>query len=164
MKRFKFRLQKVLDYREQIRDEKRQELVLRNAELSHEESVLRGLEAEFERTQLAVDGIVRASEISIQGAYSLRLKHLIEAAVERVATARARATEAQERYLEANREARAMEMLREKRLAEYDQEVAREETSLLDEVATQRVSRKITEEKSHGGQEVKSRRGESTIR
>ena len=164
MKRFTFRLQKVLNYREQIRDEKRQELVLRNAELAHEESVLRGLEAERERSQLALDGIVRASEISIRGAYSLRLKGLIEAAVERVAAAHARVAEARERYLEADRDARAMEMLRDKRRTEYDQEVSREETAQLDEVATQRFSTKIREEKGHGRQEANARRGEPTIR
>ena len=49
MKRFKFRLQRILDIREQIRDEARQELGRRNAVLAHEQSVLRGLEAELLR-------------------------------------------------------------------------------------------------------------------
>lgn len=156
MRRFRFRLQKVLELREQIRDEARQELGRRNAELLSEQSRLRELEEEFQRCQLALDGIVRASEISIRGAYSLRLKQLIEAAVERVALARKRVAEAQERYLEANRDARAMEMLRDKKRAEYDQELLREETAQLDEVATQRVSRMLREEKEDGRKETHS--------
>ena len=47
MKRFRFRLQRVLDIREQIRDELRQELALRNQELAQHVSLLNELEENF---------------------------------------------------------------------------------------------------------------------
>ena len=68
MKRFRFRLQRVLDIREQIRDELRQELALRNQELSQQVRLLNELEEEFLRTGLREGGIVTAGELVMTGA------------------------------------------------------------------------------------------------
>jgi|LauGreDrversion4_2_1035121.scaffolds.fasta_scaffold03416_2 flagellar FliJ protein len=144
MKRFTFRLQRILDIREQIRDEARQELGRRNAILTQEESVLKGLEAELLRVHTAGDGIVTAGELLLTGAYSLRVQKMIEQQAVKVEEARQAVVQAQERYIQANKDARALEMLREKKRAEYDQEVLKEEINQLDEVATQRASARET--------------------
>jgi len=144
MKRFKFRLQRILDIREQIRDEARQELGRRNAVLAHERSVLRGLEAELLRLNAGENGIVTASELLLTGAYAQRIQKLIEQQALKVEEARKAVVEVQERYIQANKDAKALEMLREKRRAEYDHEVLKEEINQLDEVATQRANSRGT--------------------
>ena len=73
MKRFRFRLQRILDIREQIRDEARQELGRRNAELAHEQSVLKRLEAELAGLNKSDDGIVSAGDFVLKGAYAVRV-------------------------------------------------------------------------------------------
>lgn len=140
MKRFRFRLQRILDIREQIRDEARQELGRRNAELAHEESVLRGLEGELARLQASGDGIVTAGEYLLMGAYAMRVQKLIEQQYLRIEEARKLVIAAQEKYIQANKDARALELLKEKKREEYDQEILREEINQLDEVATQRAA------------------------
>jgi flagellar FliJ protein len=144
MKRFKFRLQRILDIREQIRDEARQELGRRNAVLAHEQSVLGGLEAELLRLNAGENGIVTASELLLTGAYAQRIQKLIEQQALKVEEARKAVVEAQERYIQANKDAKALEMLKEKRKAEYDHEVLKEEINQLDEVATQRANSRGT--------------------
>ena len=144
MKRFKFRLQRILDIREQIRDEARQELGRRNAVLAHEQSVLRGLEAELLRLNAGENGIVTASELLLTGAYAQRIQKLIEQQALKVEEARKAVVEAQERYIQANKDAKALEMLKEKRRAEYDHEVLKEEINQLDEIATQRANSRGT--------------------
>jgi flagellar FliJ protein len=144
MKRFKFRLQRILDIREQIRDEARQELGRRNAVLAHEQSVLKGLEAELLRLNAGENGIVTASKLLLTGAYAQRIQKLIEQQALKVEEARKSVVEAQDRYIQANKEAKALEMLREKRKAEYDHEVLKEEINQLDEVATQRANSRGT--------------------
>jgi flagellar FliJ protein len=144
MKRFKFRLQRILDIREQIRDEARQELGRRNAVLAHEQSVLGGLEAELLRLNAGENGIVTASELLLTGAYAQRIQKLIEQQALKVEEARKAVVEAQERYIQANKDAKALEMLREKRRVEYDHEVLKEEINQLDEVATQRANSRGT--------------------
>lgn len=140
MKRFTFRLQRILDIREQIRDEARQELGRRNARLAQEQGVLAGLEAELLRLSSSADGIVTAGQLLLTGAYALRVQKMIEQQVVKVEEARQAVVEAQERYIQANKDARALEMLKDKKRAEYDQEMLKEEISQLDEVAVQRAS------------------------
>jgi flagellar FliJ protein len=140
MKRFRFRLQRILDIREQIRDEARQELGRRNAELAHEESVLRGLEQELQRLRAEGDGIVTAGEYQLMGAYAVRVQKLIEQQYVKIDEARKRVLEAQEKYIQANKDAKALELLKERKREEYDKEILREEINQLDEVATQRAA------------------------
>ena len=78
MKRFRFRLQRILDIRDQIRDEARQELGRRNAELARQQSVLAGLEDELTRLQPGKDGTLTAGELMLMGAYALRVQQLID--------------------------------------------------------------------------------------
>ncbi|MEN9845392.1 MAG: Flagellar FliJ protein [Pseudomonadota bacterium] len=141
MKRFTFRLQRILDIREQIRDEARQELGRRNAVLAQERSMLEGLEAELQRLNAPGDGIVTAGELLLTGTYALRVQKMIEQQVIKVEEARKAVVEAQEKYFQANRDARALEMLKEKKRAEYNQQVLKEEINQLDEVAMQRAGR-----------------------
>lgn len=141
MKRFRFRLQRILDIREQIRDELRQELVRKNQIRDHELSVLEDLEQESLRVMIQEGGTYSASELVMFGDYRLRLKRRIEEQQLKVAAAIKDADEAKERYVEASKEAKALEMLKQKRKAEHDEHSLREEGAQLDEFGIQRAPR-----------------------
>ena len=142
MKRFRFRLQRILDIREQIRDEARQELGRRNAELAHQQHVLKGLEDELSRLQPGKDGTLTAGELLLTGAYAFRVQQLIEQQLLKVEEARQAVVVAQERYIQANKDAKALEMLKDRKRAEYDHEMLKEEINQLDEIAVQRAGAK----------------------
>jgi flagellar FliJ protein len=141
MKRFRFRLQRILDVRVQIRDKARQELVRCNHERDVQLSVLRGLEQEYRRVSIEEGGTYSAGELVLLGTYSERLQIQIRQQQEVVATAIKEAELAQERYVAASREAKALEMLREKKLQEYTEQMLREEGAMLDELAIQRAGK-----------------------
>ena len=138
MKRFRFRLQRVLDIRVQFRDEARQELVLLNAERDQQISVLNQLELEFAKLGLKEGGTYSANELVALGAYGERLTIAIDQQKIVVAKAIQAADAALVKYIEASRDAKAIEMLKDKRLGEFNAEEAREEGKLLDEIAVQR--------------------------
>jgi len=141
MKRFKFRLQRVLDMRVQIRDKTRQELVRRNSERDHEISVLAHLEAEYRRVTMEEGGMYSASQLVLFGAYAERLEQEIKTQELVVAQAVEEAAIAEGRYIEASRDAKALEMLREKKLKEYNDEALRQEGAFLDELAISRFEK-----------------------
>jgi flagellar FliJ protein len=141
MKRFNFRLQRVLDIRERFRDEMRQELVQKNFERDQEQRTLEDLDHEFLRSKVADGGTYSAGELVLVGAYSLRLKEAIEEQRLRVAAAEKAAEEARERYIEASKEAQALEKLKEKRHQEYVEETLKEEGNQLDEFAVLRAGK-----------------------
>jgi flagellar export protein FliJ len=84
-------------------------------------------------------GTYSASDLVMFGDYRVRLKSAIEEQRERVIAAQKVANEALERYVEASKEAKALEMLRQRREAEYTQGILKEEGAQLDEVAVQRA-------------------------
>jgi flagellar FliJ protein len=143
MRRFRFRLQRVLDLRVQIRDEARQELVLRNAERDQQIYILAQLQDEFLQLGLVTGGMYSASDISRLAAYAERLTIAIDRQKVLVAEAIKAAEEAQERYIEASKEAKTLEMLRDKKLEEFRIQELREEGALLDELAVQKAARDI---------------------
>jgi len=143
MKRFRFRLQRVLDVRVQIRDEARQELVRRNAERDHQIYILAQLQDEFLQLGLVEGGTYSASDLTRLGAYAERLTIAIEKQKVVVAEAIKAAEGAQERFIEVSKEAKAIEMLRDKKLQEHAAEQLKEEGAHLDEIAVQRAARGV---------------------
>ena len=143
MRRFSFRLQRVLDIREQFRDELRQELVRKNHERDDELQVLARLEQESLQIKIEEGGTYSASELVMFGDYSVRLKQLMEQQQQRVAAAIKQVEEVKERYIEASKEAKALEMLRQKRREEYTEQQLKEDGRQLDELAIQRIGQGI---------------------
>lgn len=142
MKRFNFRLQRVLEIRERFRDEMRQELVQRNFERDRERNILGHLDQEFLRSKVEEGGTYSASEMVLVGDYSARLQEQIEQQRVRVLAAEQAAEEARERYIEASKESQALEKLKEKRKQEYVEQTLKEEGAQLDEFAVMRAGRK----------------------
>ena len=141
MKRFKFRLQRILDVRIQIRDEARQELVRRNTERDHQIYVLAQLQDEFMQLGLTEGGTYSATDLSRLGAYAERLTVAIDQQKLVVAEAIKAAELAHESYISASREAKVIELLKDKKLQEYRAEELREEGAFLDELASRGVNR-----------------------
>ena len=143
MKSFRVRLQRVLDLRVQIRDEARQELVRSNAERDHQILVLAQLQDEFLQLGLVEGGIYSASDITRLAAYAERLTAAIERQKLVVTEAIKLAEAALESYVEVSKEAKTLEMLKDKKLQEFQVQQLREEGAVLDELALQRVARGI---------------------
>lgn len=139
MRRFRFRLQRIMELREQIRDEARQELVRANAKRDHEVSVLTYLEQEFEAISLREGGTYSADELLTLGAYGERLTNAIEKQKVVVAEAIQEAEAAHDRYIQASKDAKAIELLKDKKVQEFKEQVLREEGALLDELAIQQT-------------------------
>jgi flagellar FliJ protein len=141
MKRFRFRLQRVLEVRERIRDEKRQELVQKNFERDQAIQRLEDLRAAALGVGVEPGGTYPASHMLMLADYAFRLKAEIGGQITRVEEAMKAAEEARERYVEASKDTKALEMLKQKRTDEYKEMVLKEDGNNLDELAVQRGKR-----------------------
>jgi flagellar FliJ protein len=134
MKRFTFSLEKVLELRRWSEQEAKQEL-------GRAVGILNGLERRIE--ELAVERYKAAAEQFSPGnsaavirqytLYLLRLDGVTEELLKEAALAAQKVEEAREFFLEASRELKVMEKLREKREKEYNKETLAEEAKMLDE-------------------------------
>lgn len=156
MKRFKFRLQKVLDYRSRICEEKRQELGRKNFErdqaiehLNHLRSTLRELryvESGTERASPVVPGVATGPVVSVHqfimvGNYATRLEKEIEQQMVVVEEASEAAEKARQVYVEATKDVKALDTLKEKKLSDYNEERLKHDEQFLDEMTVQRFKR-----------------------
>jgi flagellar FliJ protein len=142
MKRFKFRLQRVLDVRERVCDEARQELVAKNATRDEEQRRLQDLQAEFLRQHVEEGGTYSASELLLVGEYQVRVKEATEQQEGVVEKAEAEAEEAREKYVTASKDVKTIEKLKEKRVVEHAEAVLKEEGAELDELTVQRYGKR----------------------
>lgn len=139
MKRFSFRLQRVLRLRCLEREEAQRVLAQRNQELMNEQGRLNWLEQEFLRNEVTANTILPVQNLILIGDYARRLRASIEHQIQQVAAAQQRVEEARTAYLEKAKEAKGLEMLREKRLTEHRQELLKEDERFLDELSVQRA-------------------------
>ncbi|MCR4400736.1 MAG: flagellar export protein FliJ [Syntrophomonadaceae bacterium] len=139
MKRFEFGLQTKLDVTVTREDQARQELALRRAQLDSEQRRLQALEGEreqcYQRLRQGQQEVLQLDELALVKSYLPRLKERIAAQAERVRRADNEVQAAQERLQELMQERKALEKLRDKEYAEYQQEVLRQEQLVIDEVA-----------------------------
>jgi flagellar FliJ protein len=139
VKRFEFGLQTKLDVTVTREDQARQELALRRAQLDSEQRRLQALEGEreqcYQRLRQGQQEVLQLDELALVKSYLPRLKERIAAQAERVRRADNEVQAAQERLQELMQERKALEKLRDKEYAEYQQEVLRQEQLVIDEVA-----------------------------
>ncbi|NLG79667.1 MAG: flagellar export protein FliJ [Firmicutes bacterium] len=150
MRRFRFRLQKLLEVRRLKEDALRQELARAQEALQREKAVLERLGAAhgatLEELRASVGGTLDVQWIAAYHRYLGFLAHRIEeqrAVVDRAAREEAAKREA---LIAARRARKVVEKLKERAYARYCEEVAREEQAFLDEVGTTRYVRKGGEE------------------
>jgi flagellar FliJ protein len=125
-----------------MRDEARQELVAKNAARDQAQRILEELEQSALQSSVTEGGTYSASDLLMLGDYHARLKREIACQEEVVARAQAEAEEARERYVAASKDAKSIEMLKQKRLIEYRDDALKQEGAELDELTVQRHGRK----------------------
>jgi len=138
MKKFKFRLERVLNYRKVIKDEKTRTLMLKNFELRERIGRLRELEAAALLNILKEKVRMAASEVYLAGMYGERLREEIANQEVAVQASEEEARQAMVEYIEAAKDAESLETLKRRRKTEYLDHVNKEEGKFLDEIATQK--------------------------
>lgn len=142
MKRFKFRLQKVLQHRQNIKEEKRRLLAQANLKLMEASEHLEALERSQVNNRVdAKDAPISFGAFQLAGMYAYRLKEEIRKQKEVIVEAEKDVALAMTEYLQANREMEALEKLKSKRFTEYQDLAAKEDTKFLDEIAVLRGNR-----------------------
>jgi flagellar FliJ protein len=138
VKRFKFNLEKVLELRQYGEQEAKNELgraigILNSIENKIKQNAVVHSQAARERFEgiNAADG---ASSMMAWDSYILRLEQEAERLMEEAAQAELAVEEKRNLYLEASRELKVMEKLKEKREAEYRKEMFAAETKELDDI------------------------------
>lgn len=141
----KFKLQAVLDYRKVLEDQARQELArsLQQeadllAHLAAEEQELTSLYEEFERRQQSG---MSCDELRL---YQNRISHKVETVarlVESLEKMQLQIARKRENVIEAGRDKKLLEKLKEKKTEAFQQEQRRKDNVALDEIATQQFRR-----------------------
>lgn len=141
MKRFRFNLEKLLELRRFAEEEAERELARAIGELSELERRLASLAEE--RAQVARERFSHphsVAELRHLELYLLRLDQQKEKLLEAMAIAFQNVERARQNYLEASRDKRVVEKLKEKKQAQYKKELFKEETRLLDDLGGRKRS------------------------
>jgi flagellar FliJ protein len=139
MKKFKFRLEKILQYRDSLKQERLRELQLANEKLRTAEVRLEELKTEFENNHYSDGQILQVEEVYIRSAYSERLKQEISRQHTHIDECKADVEQARNIYIEASREAEVLVKLKDKKQEAFNEYVAKQEEIFLDELVTQRI-------------------------
>ncbi|MDR1587810.1 MAG: flagellar export protein FliJ [Treponema sp.] len=136
MKRFSFGMEKVLSLREYREEEAKLELGRAVGALAEiEDKIRRTAGNRCRAAQERFSGKNSALDIAVWDNYIIRLDQEAEKLTEEAARAEAIVEEKRELYLEASRERKVIEKLKEKREKEYRREVFAEETKELDDIS-----------------------------
>lgn len=138
MKRFRFRLERVLQYRKLVKDEKTRELIERRNKLQEDTERLRDLEMAALLNRLEENVYVTAEQVQLLGMYGARLKEAIAQQEEQVERSQEAVAIAHEAYVEAAKDEASLATLRKRKQAEYQEYVEHEEGKFLDELSVQR--------------------------
>lgn len=146
MKRFRFTLQPVLEQRERVEDEKQQTLAQKQCALDEAESELKRLNGEFrENTDKLREKHreIETEELRLTYAHLQFLDRCIVAQIQVVAERRLAVDRARKDLLEASKERKVVEKLKERRKATHEVEAARVEQNELDDGNARRYARSI---------------------
>lgn len=140
MRAFRFRLEKVLELRRQIEEDKKRQLSLLLFELRQLEARLSRLRSELEQQKKKLSHDLEESQVCIPrievfAAYLKRVMETIESVKDQMVQLHKKIERRRGELIEATKERKALESVRAKRLAEYLREEARGQVRFLDEVA-----------------------------
>ena len=142
MKKFNFRLEKVLQLRKFREEECKIALGQAISFLNVIDNKIR--ETAVKHHQAALNRFENPAEMASWDLYILRLEHEARQLAEQAAQAELVVEEKRALYMEASRELKAMEKLREKRKEEYHKEMEKYEMKEIDEITAARYARLIT--------------------
>ena len=140
MRAFRFRLERVLQLRRQMEEEKRRELSIMLFDLRQLEARLHSLQRDLEscKTEMATDleqEELSMARIEVFASYLKRITSFIEEQRELISELHKKIESKKNELLDAIKERKAMESVKARRRAEHDKECAREEMKFLDEIA-----------------------------
>ena len=144
MKKFRFSLETVLDYKQQVLDALQVEhgVILarvraQEAEIEEIEAAYRHLNGEFSRRK--IEGITIVDAMKYEQ-YLRATERQLEEAYKRLEELRKQAEAKRQEVVEAKKETSSIEKLREKKLEAYNKAVQKSEEAMIDElVSTKRV-------------------------
>ncbi|MDR2484356.1 MAG: flagellar export protein FliJ [Treponema sp.] len=145
MKRFRFELEKVLELREYR--ERETEIELGKAvgiltQIEHNIAALTGERARAVEKRLASSRTTTADVLAFDR-YILRLDNTKAALLDEAAKAERKVEEAREVYIEASRDRKILDNMKERRQKEYRKRMFAEETKILDDLAGGVKARKL---------------------
>jgi len=145
MKRFKFRLERVLQFRKRVREGKLKVLLEKNQEVSNLEQRLSDLvRAQLSNTVENTNFDSRLLEI--QNLYGQRLRAEIFSTNESLENAQNEAKLALNEYMEASKEEKVLVSLRNKREQKYLEIIEKHEQAVLDEISIQKGNQMLNSE------------------
>jgi flagellar FliJ protein len=143
VRRFRFELEKLLELRSYAEREAELALARAMGELSSIESKIQALAVE--RTEVASQRFARGrgvAEIRHAEAYILRLDQTKEKLLEAAAAAALGVEKEREKFIEASRERKIIDKLKEKRAAEHRKAALDEEMKVVDDISSGSAARK----------------------
>lgn len=143
MKRFRFDLDKLLELREYREKEAEQVLARAVGELASIEGRIRSVAGE--RAAVAANRFAPGrSAVDMRNAefYLLRLDKLKDTLIEAAAKAELAVEAARDAFVEASRDKKVLEKLKEKRKAEYRKAASIEEINTIDDISSGAAARK----------------------
>jgi flagellar protein FliJ len=146
MKRFQFRLQKVLEYKEDIEKQKMNDLAAAKQALAEEMDRLEWIQTTHKANGEALkcrtaEKTIRPDEIQAHLRYQKKLEADLKAQTRRVEAAEEKTEKQRQILLDAAKERKTLETLKDKKLQSHLAEVERQDRNFFDEVATMRHHR-----------------------
>lgn len=138
MKKFDFRLKRVLDYRQLVKKESERDFAKKTGQLRVLEQELEDIIEAQDKALFNPKQSVTMAEFSLVEQYQARLQDDLEKQRERVDEASVAVEEARQVYIEKSIETSILENLKKKQLEEYKLEAHRDERKDLNEMTIQR--------------------------
>lgn len=138
MKKFKFRLQKVLDFKEIEKRERAQQLAEENSRLLTLEQRMEAILEEQEVLASVADAVMTIEELSLAGDYRQRLQDELEQQRQNILQAAKAVDAAREAYVEKSMETESLETVKRRRKQEHTEEEKRHAKKQIDEIVVQR--------------------------
>ena len=142
MKKFRFRLQKVLEVRESDKKDKKRGLAFRAKELAEAEAHQQSLIDEHDLVKIADGMIGSMAEVALVGSYQEKLREELEEQEKIVQQAIEAVNKAREAYIDSAKEVGALESVKTVRQEEHNYDEHRKDRKGLNEVAIQRYHRR----------------------
>ncbi len=141
MKKFKYRLERVLEFRESERKDREIALAIKNAELQTAEQRRDQIIELQDKATLPEGGELSMAELTLQREFQMGLRFLLEEQRQLILQAAAAVDLARDAYLEKAVEAETLQTHKDKKKLEYSEEKKRAERKAQDELTVQRFKR-----------------------
>lgn len=136
-KKFKFRLERVLQFKKNIAEEKKKNLLLIVKERRSKEQLVGRLKQQLVSTMPTGEALTPRI-LEIYDHYSIAVKEQISKLEAEIKDILEREAEAREAYLSAKKEVASLELLKSKYEQEHLEMLSKEENNFLDELSVQR--------------------------